>query len=183
MGIFIPFFSFTQPFNHTSNLPIPHRTSSFLLPAMKSTLFSIFISLVLAVSTTLAQHVVIASPIYGTDLPRSGYTTIDLERPFSVVPNLQEIGVVIGLASCSSRHSCALTSATDAIGTVLYSGQWNPQPSDSTPQPASFGQKVNVSIPSSFPVGPAILSLTHAAIAGQGPSPFFEMSNVTVNVV
>ena len=73
---------------------------------------------------------------------------------------MTEVGVAITLHHCT-QTPCE--SANDSLGSVLYTGPFNPQRSSPTTQPV---QGFPVVIPTSFESGPAVFSVVHASLVG-----------------
>ena len=71
-----------------------------------------------------------------------------------------EVGISIQL------HHCTQTPCENAdgqLGTVLYTGPFNPQKSSPTTEPV---QGIPLVIPTSFESGPAVMSVVHASLVG-----------------
>ncbi|KLO18608.1 hypothetical protein SCHPADRAFT_819719 [Schizopora paradoxa] len=140
----------------------------------------IFTVLALAASA-FAQSVSIAGPTAGQDLNAGQGATVIIQKGDSITPST-EIGVAISLHHCT-QSPCE--DATQALGTTLYSGPFNPQRPTGSPGLASGApfQSFGVTIPQDFAKGDAVVSVVHSSLIGAGPFFSTEFKNVTVNVV
>ncbi|KAG5995443.1 hypothetical protein E4U43_003027 [Claviceps pusilla] len=117
--------------------------------------FSPLLTLALAAVAT-AQNIYIRRPRPGASLDRAIPFPVIIQTPTNGL-TLQEVGLVISLLPCPG-DSCP--NAGGNIGTVLYSGLFDPQ---GTPTPQ---QTFNITIPGSFPLGAAELLATHFVLIG-----------------
>ncbi|KAF8989294.1 hypothetical protein BDQ17DRAFT_1177769, partial [Cyathus striatus] len=89
-----------------------------------------------------------------------------------------EIALVIALQSCPTT-TC--TAPADNLGTILYSGPYNPKyesPSGEKPPYQNF----TVVVPMSMRTGRGQLGVVHFNLIGAGRAPFLEAKNVTVDI-
>jgi len=133
-----------------------------------------FALLALAASA-VAQTVSIATPMAGQALSKGQSVEVQVVEPIAQQA-VTEIGIAITLYPCS-QTPCE--DANDSLGTVLYTGPYNPQRTSPTTQPV---QGFSVVIPSSFESGPALFSVVHSSLVGAGPNFANEIVNVDVNI-
>jgi len=139
---------------------------------------SLLLSALLA-TTALAQRVQIGYPADQSTIRAGTNITVEVDRP-NFQSSAQEVAIVIGIRSCFSGPCLP---PTDGIGSVLYSGPYNPQYAIPIVPAKPPHQNFTVFIPSSVPQGTAQLNLAHFSLIGAGLEPFFETTNITLNVV
>ncbi|KAF9065038.1 hypothetical protein BDP27DRAFT_1425213 [Rhodocollybia butyracea] len=138
--------------------------------------FTSLISL-LAVATTsvLAQSAKTGAPPNATEVAAGSNFTMMVERPDTSIGS-REISLVIGLASCANCPG-----PSKELGTTLYNGGFDPKftskPGTTTLPPH---QNFTLTVPSTFPQGPAQLGVAHFALVGASTQPFFETFSTTL---
>ncbi|KII83237.1 hypothetical protein PLICRDRAFT_127414 [Plicaturopsis crispa FD-325 SS-3] len=139
--------------------------------------FSALLALPLLAASALAQSIEIGAPPAGTIAARGSTLTIEVDRPNSLTGS-QEIALVIALEPCST--GCRPPSS--ALGSILYSGAYNPEysatPADGKPPHQNF----TVQIPSGTQLGTNLLTVTHFSLVGAGPYPLLEYRNITLAI-
>ncbi|GLA72717.1 hypothetical protein AtubIFM55763_003602 [Aspergillus tubingensis] len=115
------------------------------------------LSLVLYTATALAQGIYIESPAAGTELKAGETITVQIGRP-GFPENIAEIGIAIGIESCSGSSGC--TAPDSAIGNLLYSGPYDPQ-SNGPPYPY---ENFTVTVPDV--TGPAQIGVVRPYLVG-----------------
>ncbi|KDQ50551.1 hypothetical protein JAAARDRAFT_42009 [Jaapia argillacea MUCL 33604] len=138
---------------------------------------SFLVAATLAVAA-LAQTISIASPADGATVSAGSTITVEVDKPNSLSSS-QEVVLLISMLPCEPE-SCI--DPASALGTVLYSGRYNPQYS-SPPDQKPPHQVFDLEVPAWFRTGKATLSVTHLALIGAGPAPILEYKTVTVNFV
>ncbi|KAG6141898.1 hypothetical protein E4U12_004105 [Claviceps purpurea] len=133
--------------------------------------FSPFLALVLA-GVSVAQSINIRKPRPGASLDRGTPIPVTIQALTDGL-KIQEVSVVISMATCP-EGKCP--SAGDNIGTILYAGPFQPQGAG-TPQ-----ETFNITIPNSFPTGPAELLATHFLLVGEGGSPRVQIAGMIIYV-
>ncbi|KAJ7598972.1 hypothetical protein C8J56DRAFT_769687 [Mycena floridula] len=125
-----------------------------------------------------AQSVNIGFPADGAQVKAGQSLVVEVDRP-DTISSSQEVAIVIGFSSCSSRCLPPLSS----MGTVLYNGPYAPifQPNQTVAKPPH--QNFTVTIPTSATVGKAQLNLAHFLLLGASLGPFLETRNISLNVV
>ncbi|GKZ69930.1 hypothetical protein AnigIFM50267_005167 [Aspergillus niger] len=115
------------------------------------------LSLALYTATALAQGIYINSPAAGTELQAGETVTVQLVRPvFS--ENVAEIGIAIGIESCSGSSGCP--DPDSEIGNLLYSGPYDPQ-SNGPPDPY---ENFTITVPDV--TGPAQIGVVRPFLVG-----------------
>ncbi|THH08990.1 hypothetical protein EW145_g2346 [Phellinidium pouzarii] len=137
-------------------------------------LFTILAGLAIA-NVATAQGVSIVAPAENATLTPGYNVSVSVTRLDSSMP-VTEIGIAIGLQHCTS--TCA--AAASALGSIFYSGSYNPQYGPGNPDAPT--QDFSVTVPSGFQKGVALLTVAHASLVGDGPFFFTEIANVTVDV-
>ncbi|KAK7444839.1 hypothetical protein VKT23_015157 [Stygiomarasmius scandens] len=125
-------------------------------------------------SAVFCQSALVHFPTDGTSVSAGSSLNVDIIRPNSLSSS-QEVGVVLGLASCNPRCLAANLS----IGRILYNGDFNPQFGNAS-QPH---QNITVQIPSDTPKGAAQLNFAHFFLLGASLSPDLESSSVSITIV
>ncbi|TFK46217.1 hypothetical protein OE88DRAFT_1707830 [Heliocybe sulcata] len=129
------------------------------------------------IGSALAQNIHIGAPASGSSIQAGKQITVEVDRPNSLTGS-QEVSIVIGLRACYANEC---TPATDAIGSVLYSGSYNPQySSEAGTASKPPHQNFTVTVPENIQTGRAILSVSHLSLVGAGPWPMFEVVNSSV---
>ncbi|KAK7052470.1 hypothetical protein R3P38DRAFT_2860513 [Favolaschia claudopus] len=132
------------------------------------------------VTAGYAQKASIGVPLPGEAVQAGSNITVEIDRPNSLTPST-EVGIGIGFLSCVDFNSSACPSPSEVLGSILYSGPFNPQYTNvSSSKPPH--QNFTVTIPSTAKSGPAQIAVTHSSLVGAGPFPFNEVFNITVNV-
>ncbi|KAM6493943.1 hypothetical protein JOM56_010304 [Amanita muscaria] len=126
-----------------------------------------------------AQSVEIDYPQNGACVPAGQNLTVQVVRPDTLTGS-QEVAVVIGLTSCTSRPCLPPDSV---MGAILYNGPYNPQFQKPNLPPFQPYQNFSVAIPASWTKGAAQLNVAHFTLIGLGPFPFSETLNVSLTIV
>ncbi|KAF9565781.1 hypothetical protein CPC08DRAFT_704478 [Agrocybe pediades] len=145
---------------------------------MKFSLSSVIFPLALA-HGAFSQSVRIGAPADQSSVQAGSSIVVEVDRPDTLTPST-EIALVIGVASC--HNAPCLGPDLLGLGTVLYSGPFNPQfdtPADGKPPHQNF----TVVIPESFQKGPAQLALFHIALVGASVEPLAQLRNITLNIL
>ena len=136
-----------------------------------------FALLALAASA-VAQTVSIATPMAGQTFSKGQSVEVQVVEPvrLTVFVGLKSIGLplnqqiaqqaVTEIGIAITLHPCSQSpceNADDSLGTVLYTGPYNPQRTSPTTQPV---QGFSVVIPTSFESGPALISVVHSSLVG-----------------
>ncbi|TFK52126.1 hypothetical protein OE88DRAFT_1627754 [Heliocybe sulcata] len=130
------------------------------------------------IGSALAQNIHIGAPANGSSIQVGKQFTVEVDRPNSLT-GTQEVAIVIGLNACYSSTDCV--PASEAIGSVLYSGPYDPQyTSDAGTTTKPPHQNFTVTVPDYIQTGRAILSVSHLSLVGAGPWPMFEVVNSSV---
>ncbi|CAI7609784.1 unnamed protein product [Penicillium palitans] len=127
---------------------------------MKSTTF-----LAIFYGVSLAQNSIIGTPTVGQKLTRDRKTVVQVERPNSLTGSA-EIVVVIGISFCVST---VCRSADEAMGTILYRGDFDPQYYEANRPPY---QNFTVTVPNSIATGNAQINIAHVALVGSWSDPY-----------
>ncbi|KAF8844282.1 hypothetical protein BDN67DRAFT_978187 [Paxillus ammoniavirescens] len=132
------------------------------------------ISIALFVSTALAQGITIVSPVPGSTVTSGSSITIRVGTNI-FIENLETIGIAIGLQSCPNGSGCS--TADQGIGTILYTGPFNPLLG-----PEYYGpyQDFTVTIPSSTPAGQANLAAADFYLVGASQVPEMAFANASL---
>ncbi|PAV17831.1 hypothetical protein PNOK_0631700 [Pyrrhoderma noxium] len=134
---------------------------------------AVLCSLVAAVA---AQRAFIGEP-QSSDTWTAGHDElVSVVKPDALTGST-EVGIAITLKHCI-QNPCE--DASEALGSVLYSGPYNPQFG-----PGMGGQpyqNFTLTIPGGIQSGPAVLSVAHANLIGAGPFFFTEITNTTINI-
>ncbi|OCH88448.1 hypothetical protein OBBRIDRAFT_795216 [Obba rivulosa] len=146
---------------------------------------SFVVALGLAASV-FAQSIQIGAPVEFSSITPGTNITVEVDRPDTLTGS-QEVAIVIALNSCVGPGldgSCASFDVTQDLGTVLYSGPYDPEFHDvpGLPNKPPY-QNFSVQVPSSLPQGEAALTVSHFSLIGLGPFPNLEVKNITLNVV
>jgi hypothetical protein len=131
----------------------------------------------------LAQNTQIGAPEHGAQLKAGSNLTVEVQRPVRLfflgpcciadglppVPQnsltgSHEVAVVIGLQSCVS-NLCAEYAPGDYLGSLLYSGSFNPQYAPGQTQKPPH-QNYTVTVPSYISKGAARVSVAHWSLVG-----------------
>ncbi|KAG2127324.1 hypothetical protein BD769DRAFT_1387796 [Suillus cothurnatus] len=104
---------------------------------------------------------------------------ISLPAPGSNITAGTNFTVQISLPDVLSNWNCFPVS--EAMGTVLYAGPFNPQLAPGVYDP--LNENFSVHIPVFFPTGQAQLGLAHFDLVGANNFPFLQLVNETVYVV
>ncbi|KAI5120384.1 hypothetical protein M0805_000164 [Coniferiporia weirii] len=136
----------------------------------------LFVVLAYIFAVAFAQRVSIGSPESNQTFHAGQEMTVSVAKPDSLSGST-EVGVGITLHHCT-QSPCE--DVTQALGYVLYSGAYDPQPTTSSH--GSPAQNFSIYIPEKFAAGAAVLSVAHASLAGAGPYLFTEIVSMPVNI-
>lgn len=129
------------------------------------------------VASAFAQQATIFQPTADTSiLPNAPMNVTVLQQGSN--SEIHQVAIVIGLQPCISTAGC---SGNDGVGSVLYNGPFNPQYSSDAPG-LGLHQNFTLQVPQYSYSGPALLGLVHLELIGAVAAPFYEVSNVTVNL-
>ncbi|KAI0031371.1 hypothetical protein K488DRAFT_15600, partial [Vararia minispora EC-137] len=122
---------------------------------------NLFLVLAFLVSAAGAQNIQIGYPSTQAKVTRGSTISVQVNRPNSLTGS-QEVAVVISLASCVT----ATCNSSQRLGTILYSGPYDPQyPASRTPRDEPQ-QNFTVTVPAGLQPGPASLSVVHLSLVG-----------------
>ncbi|KAJ7023070.1 hypothetical protein C8F04DRAFT_970561 [Mycena alexandri] len=137
--------------------------------------FSSLIFSTLLATTAFAQSAAIGAPADGSSVQAGSNITVEVDRPDTLTGST-EVAVVIGFLSCNGRPACP--AASEVLGSILYNGPFNPQFVTGVSRPPH--QNFTVTIPSTFPSGPAQLAVSHFSLVGVSaillPVPTFRLT-------
>ncbi|KAF8549700.1 hypothetical protein OG21DRAFT_1420910 [Imleria badia] len=128
-----------------------------------------------AVLSALGDTIELRYPTDGTVLPINQNFTAQVVLPFSMASCI-DVGIALAINSCTNG---VCPQPTQALGSVLYAGPWNP---DILQPGIGFYQNFTFQLSQYQPAGPAIFTLTHFCLAGAGPVPYLEYKNASVTV-
>ncbi|KAI0360251.1 hypothetical protein OH77DRAFT_1393630 [Trametes cingulata] len=139
---------------------------------------SIIVLAALALSA-LAQQAQIVSPAAGSTIAAGSEVTIEVHQDGAATDDVQ-VAIILGIRNCPSGDCNGFDPSEDGMGTLLYSGLFNPQHSPTEPQKGLF-QDFTVQVPDSMS-GSTLLSLAHLQAVGAVKIPIFNVSSIVVNV-
>ncbi|KAH7882550.1 hypothetical protein F5I97DRAFT_1931096 [Phlebopus sp. FC_14] len=139
----------------------------FLTTALSAALF---------VTSVLCQGIVVNSPTSGTTVTPGSNITVQVGMG-DFIENIETVGLAIGLQSCGGSISCG--SPLDGVGTVLYTGSWNPS---FGPEYYNIYQDFNVTIPASTASGSANLAVVGYYLVALSNVPTLVPANATLTV-
>ena len=147
---------------------------------MKTLLVSALSALALCATTANAQASYIRNPTAGTTVTKGQNIVVQVVRPNSIQGS-REVGLAIGLYPCGTSPCPSATyPATVPLGSVLYTGPYNPQLHEI---PGNPYQNFTVQVPNQdWFNGKAQLTVTRFHLIGAGPSAVLEQNKVQVNV-
>ncbi|KIJ18691.1 hypothetical protein PAXINDRAFT_167254 [Paxillus involutus ATCC 200175] len=134
------------------------------------------ISVALFVSAALAQGITIVLPAAGSTVTPGSSITVQIGTDI-FIENLETIGIAIGLQSCPSGSGCG--TADQGIGTILYTGLFDPVPG---PEYNGLYQDFTVTIPSSSPAGQANLAVADFFLVGLSQVPSMAFANASLTI-
>ncbi|KAF9524265.1 hypothetical protein CPB83DRAFT_898019 [Crepidotus variabilis] len=138
--------------------------------------FSSFFVAALSIVGAAAQASCIGSPAAGSNISPNQQITVQVVRPNSIQGST-EVGLAIGLLMCQ-QNPCPPPSGQ--LGSVLYTGQFSPQPMGM----GQYYQNFTVTVPSYFQApNKAQLATARLHLIGAGPSPNLELNTVSLNIV
>ncbi|KAJ8090149.1 hypothetical protein PM082_018734 [Marasmius tenuissimus] len=130
-------------------------------------------------TSTLAQQADIRYPPAGFRVSAGQSITVQVERaPFQ--SSATEVAIVLGYKPCGA-FPC-IPPPDGGIGTVLYSGPFNPQYTNPR-NGQNPHQNYTVTIPEWATPGTSFLSLVHYSLIGAGLLPWMESKGITLTVV
>ncbi|KIM40880.1 hypothetical protein M413DRAFT_445657 [Hebeloma cylindrosporum] len=125
-----------------------------------------------------AQRSFIEAPVAGAKVSAGKQFIVQLVRPNSLQGST-EVGLVIGLVSCTSDPTGACPPTSSQLGTILFNGDYNPQLHE---QPGRPYQNFTLTVPAQFTRGKAQVATARFHLIGAGPSPVLELNNVIITV-
>ncbi|KXN82043.1 hypothetical protein AN958_03294 [Leucoagaricus sp. SymC.cos] len=137
----------------------------------------VFAALLLGASAGFAQRITIGVPQDQATFSAGQSFVVEIDRP-NFQSSAQEVSVVIGINSCAGFNG-ECPSPSDTMGTVLYSGSYNPQLVTSMPFKPPH-QNFTVTVPPRIQKGPAQIGVAHFSLIGASLSPFLETKNTSV---
>lgn len=136
---------------------------------------SIFRVLSLAASV-LGQSLVISHPTNGQTVMTGQNMVVSLQLPNQLTP-VEQVSVAVAYQAC--HNDPCISTAEDAIGLLLYSGNYSPVYHEQNLPPY---QNFTVQIPSGTTPGIGFIDVAHFYLLGAGPQPMLEFKNVSINV-
>ncbi|KAI0372903.1 hypothetical protein BV20DRAFT_963334 [Pilatotrama ljubarskyi] len=134
------------------------------------------------IASAVAQSVTILSPAPRTTLSPGSTFVVDVdELPDPILPSY-DVSIAIGLESCGAnrtQNECVQLASEDMLGTVLYAGDFTPQP---RPNSTHLFQNYTVQVPSTMERGQALLNVAHFYLGGDGASPSLETISLFVTI-
>ncbi|KIJ65470.1 hypothetical protein HYDPIDRAFT_27471 [Hydnomerulius pinastri MD-312] len=137
---------------------------------------STILSVALLVSSAVAQGISINFPTAGTTVTAGSTITVEVGMG-DFIENLETIGIAIGLQSCPSPGVGYCSTADQGIGTILYTGPFNPA---FGPKYYNIYQDFNVTIPASTPAGQANLAAADFFLVGLSQVPNMNFANASL---
>ncbi|KAF9227333.1 hypothetical protein BS17DRAFT_814222 [Gyrodon lividus] len=134
------------------------------------------IPVALLASSALAQGITITSPSPGTTVTSGSNITVQVGTNI-FIENLETIAIAIGLQSCPVNNGCS--TADQGIGTILYTGLFNPS---FGPEYYGLYQNFEVTIPSSTPAGQANLAVADFYLVAASQLPEMAFANASLIV-
>ncbi|KAG2135181.1 uncharacterized protein EDB93DRAFT_1107156 [Suillus bovinus] len=139
-------------------------------------LIKALIATTLMVVSVCAQGAFINLPAPGSSITAGTNFTVQIGLP-DTLTNSDEISIVIGIQSCPTGNCFPIS---EAMGTVLYEGPFNPEFGSGADDPY---EDFSVQVPASFATGQAQLGLAHFNLIGALLFPNLQLVNETVYVV
>ncbi|KAJ7130883.1 hypothetical protein C8R46DRAFT_1235882 [Mycena filopes] len=144
-------------------------------------ILNILTTFCLYAANVLAQRSFIGSPAPGATVHFGSQLTVQVVRPNSLQSST-EVGIAIGLLACPTSQEAVCPAPTSQLGRVLFTGQFAP-----TVHPGnSIYENFTLTVPSADSFGGATgraqLAVVRLHLIGAGPSPVFEINNITVNL-
>lgn len=130
--------------------------------------------------TASAQSIQIGAPKEGATIHPGKNFTVEVDRPNSLTGS-HEVAIVIAVQSCE-KINCTEFAPTEVLGSILYSGPYNPQYQSGSAQALPPHQNFSFPLPQGMPHGNARLSVTHLSLVGAGPFALCETKNVSIVV-
>ncbi|KAF5352836.1 hypothetical protein D9756_006103 [Leucocoprinus leucothites] len=129
-------------------------------------------------TTASAQRAYIRSPASGVTVHKGQSVVLQLVRPNSIQGS-REVGLALSFQTCANG---ACSDPVNRLGTVLYTGPYDPQLHEI---PGNPYENFTLTIPDSefFQPGKAQLISTRLHLIGAGPSATLETNTVDVNLV
>ncbi|KAI0674701.1 hypothetical protein C8Q78DRAFT_613235 [Trametes maxima] len=140
-------------------------------------------SLLLAASlalTALAQQATIVSPAPGSTITPGSEITIEVHQDGAATDDVQ-VAIILGFRSCPGGTCDGFDPAEDGVGTIVYSGAFNPQHDPNQPQKGLF-QDFKFQVPTDSTQGASTFSLAHLQAVGAVKVPEFNVNNIVVTV-
>ncbi|KIJ18690.1 hypothetical protein PAXINDRAFT_167253 [Paxillus involutus ATCC 200175] len=134
------------------------------------------ISVALFVSAALAQGITIVLPAAGSTVTPGSSITVQVGTNI-FVENLERIAIAIGLQSCPSGSTSGCSTADQGIGTILYTGLFDPVLG---PEYTGPYQDFTVTIPASTPAGQANLAVANFFLVGASQLPSMNFANASL---
>jgi len=142
---------------------------------------SILLAASLFATAAFAQVVSIGSPSPNAVIAAGQPLTVEVFKPNAQSPST-DVALIIAIAPCSNNHC---PDPSQQLGSILYTGPFNPiaHPQDASGWKPPY-QNFTVTVPEGLQGGEqVVLSVTHFALIGAGPSPFLEQKTVDLTVI
>jgi len=132
-------------------------------------------------SAVFAQSI-IGAPPDGTQVKPGQKVKIMVISPYSVEGSV-EVGLVISFLSCATFPNSLCLTPQQQLGSILYNGPYKPGSPNPNPYHLEPHQNFTVQIPPGTNTGNGQLAVTDFVLVGAGPSPTYQIQNITLNVV
>ncbi|OCH86250.1 hypothetical protein OBBRIDRAFT_249953 [Obba rivulosa] len=137
-----------------------------------------FFALVALAAGAAAQTASFLIPQPGATIAPGSTVTVQVHQDESTSDDVQ-LGIAIGLATCFSGTCANYDPAQDGMGTILYSGPFNPQFNSSDPE-AGLQESFTLTFPGS--TGPSVLSIAQMQAVGVNKIPTFNVVDVVIEM-
>ncbi|CCL98309.1 uncharacterized protein FIBRA_00303 [Fibroporia radiculosa] len=142
--------------------------------------FASLIAITSLVAGATAQFIAsISSPANGTVIASGANFTVQVQEGI-YVENVNQVGIVLGLAPCS-QVDCNAYDASQEVGDLLYLGPFNPQSGPGGPPSGELFENFAVQAPAGVS-GPYALSLTQLDLIGASHERVYTVSNIVVEL-
>ncbi|CCL98320.1 uncharacterized protein FIBRA_00314 [Fibroporia radiculosa] len=141
--------------------------------------FAFFAGIASLAAVATAQSALISSPTNGAVIASGANFTVQVEEG-DYPENLNQVGIVLGLASCQ-QVDCNAYNASQEVGDLLYLGPFNPQFGSGGPPSGAPFENFSVQVPAGTS-GAYALSLTQLELVGASHMRVYEVSNIVVEI-
>jgi len=132
-------------------------------------------------TAAFAQHT-IGAPPNDTQIKPGQKVEVMVISPYSIEGSI-EVGLVISFLSCTTFPNSLCLTPQQQLGSILYNGPYKPVLPNPNPYHLEPHQNFTVQIPSGTSTGNGQLAVTNFELVGAGPSPTYQIQNITLNVV